>query len=115
MKRKTKQTLLALTLIVGGVALFVLSASLHQKMNEPPAPTQTPQQAMSAAPVLTPAPNPTPEPTPKPAPLPTTAPLPGTGLTRERKTPARRSLKNCLPGDSPLNTPMGILLRSRRS
>ncbi len=69
MKRKTKQTLLALTLIVGGVALFVLSASLHQKMNEPPAPTHPPQQAASAAPVLTPAPSPSPEPTPEPAPL----------------------------------------------
>ena len=62
MNRKTRQTLLAVGLIVGGCALFVLSASLHQKMNEPPEETPKPQRAESAAPLLTPAPEPTPEP-----------------------------------------------------
>lgn len=71
MNRKTRQTLLAVGLIVGGCALFVLSASLHQKMNEPPEETPKPQRAESAAQVLTPTPAPelTPEPTPVTGPL----------------------------------------------
>lgn len=71
MKRKSRQTFLAVALIIGGCMLFVLSAALHQKMNEPPAPTQTPPpREVSAAPVLTPAPSPTPDPTPEPTPVP---------------------------------------------
>ena len=71
MKKKNWQTALAVGLIVGGCALFVLCALLHQMLSEPPAQTPTPQREVSAAPVLTPEPTPppTPEPTPTPGPL----------------------------------------------
>lgn len=69
MKKKSRQTFLAIALIIGGCALFVLSASLHQKMNEPPGETPTLQREVSAAPACTPAPSPSPEPSPEPGPL----------------------------------------------
>ena len=61
MKRKTRQTLLAVGLIIGGIALFILSAAQYQKMNEAPAETAPPRK-VSAAPAATPEPLPTPSP-----------------------------------------------------
>ncbi len=68
MKKKNRQTAVAVGMIVGGCALFILCALLHQTLSEPPAQTPTPQHQ---APVFTPAPTPepTPEPTPTPGPL----------------------------------------------
>lgn len=125
MKRKTGQTLLAVALIVGGVALFILSASLHQKMNEPPAQTASPQREASAAPLVTPEPIPTPspEPTPEPAPLividpghqaqgdPAPEPIgPGAEKMKARVTDGTQGVVTGIP-EYELNLTVSLLLR----